>query len=61
MQNPGPRAIDMLSLDRPTLDWVSLAHGMGVEAMRADDAPTLAKAFDAGLASEGTFLIQVNM
>ncbi|MBT4908004.1 MAG: acetolactate synthase large subunit [Rhodospirillaceae bacterium] len=61
VQNPGPRAIDMLSLDRPTLDWVSLAHGMGVEAMRADDAPTLAKAFDAGLASEGTFLIQVNM
>jgi acetolactate synthase-1/2/3 large subunit len=61
VQTPGPRAIDMLSLDRPTLDWVSLAHGMGVEAMRADDAPALAKAFDAGLASESTFLIQVNM
>lgn len=61
VQNPGPRAIDMLSLDRPNLDWVSLARGMGVEAMRADDAPTLARALDAGLASDGTFLIQVNL
>ncbi|NNE85982.1 MAG: hypothetical protein HKN28_18620, partial [Alphaproteobacteria bacterium] len=61
VQNPGPRAIDMLSLDRPNLDWVSLARGMGVEAMYADDAPALAKALGAGLASEGTFLVQVNL
>jgi len=61
VRNPGPRAIDMLSLDRPDLDWVSLARGMGVEAMSADDAPALARALDAGLASPGTFLIQVNL
>lgn len=61
VQNPGPRAIDMLSLDRPNLDWVSLARGMGAEAMCADDAPALAKALGAGLASEGTFLVQVNL
>ena len=37
VRNPGPRAVDMLSLDRPDLDWVSLARGMGVEASRAQD------------------------
>lgn len=61
VRNPGPRAIDMLSLDRPDLDWVSLARGMGVEAMSVDDAAALARALDAGLASPGTFLIQVNL
>ena len=61
VQNPGPRAVDMLSLDRPALDWVAMANGMGVEAVRADDAKALAKALDAGLASDGPFLIQVAM
>ena len=28
--NPGPRAIDMLTLDRPTLQFTDLAKGMGV-------------------------------
>jgi acetolactate synthase-1/2/3 large subunit len=61
VQNPGPRAIDMLSLDRPALDWLALARGMGIEAVRAEDAPALAKALDAGLASEGPYLIEVAM
>ena len=30
VQNPGPRAIDMLNLDRPYLDWVNIAKGMGL-------------------------------
>jgi acetolactate synthase-1/2/3 large subunit len=61
VQNPGPRAIDMLSLDRPALDWVAMARGMGVEAVRAADAGALAKALDAGLASAGPYLIEVAM
>jgi acetolactate synthase-1/2/3 large subunit len=32
--NPGPKALEMLSLRNPDLDWVSLAKGMGVEARR---------------------------
>ena len=28
---PGRRALDMLNIDRPALDWVSLAKGMGVQ------------------------------
>src|SRR3982750_2211095 len=31
-QNPGPKALQMLSLADPDLDWPSLAKGMGVEA-----------------------------
>ena len=36
-ENPGPRALSMLDLHNPELDWVSLARGMGVEATRAND------------------------
>ena len=45
--NPGPRAIDMLTLDRPTLQFTDLAKGMGVpggkahQPRRADQAAHL--------------------
>ena len=55
----GPRARDMLSLDRPALDWVALATGMGVEAERAETADDLCRAFERGLASEGPYLVEV--
>lgn len=61
VRNPGPRAIDMLTIGRPDIDWVSLARGMGVAASRADDCETLAKAFAAGLQSGGPNLIQVKL
>jgi len=58
-RNPGRKALDMLSLDNPALDWVSLAKGMGVEAVRAETLDDLAKAMRAGLARRGPFLIEV--
>ena len=61
VQNPGPRAVDMLSLNRPNLDWIQMARGMGVEAERVDDAAGLAKAFEAGLQSQGPYLIEARM
>ncbi len=61
VRNPGPRAVDMLSIGRPDLDWVSMAKGMGVAASRADTCEQLAKALDAGLASGGPNLIQVTV
>jgi acetolactate synthase-1/2/3 large subunit len=61
VQNPGPRAVDMLSIDRPNLDWVALSKGMGVDAVRVTDAEELANAFDAGLHSDGPYLIEVAM
>ena len=59
VRNPGPRAVDMLSIGRPDLDWVSLARGMGVEASRAKTCDQLVKALGAGLRSEGPYLIEV--
>ena len=59
VQNPGPRAVDMLSIARPSLDWVAMAKGMGVEAARATNAEELNKAMEAGLHSEGPYLIEV--
>ena len=44
VRNPGPRAVDMLSIGRPDLDWASLARGMGVEASRAKTCEQLSKA-----------------
>ncbi|MEL7152817.1 MAG: acetolactate synthase large subunit [Pseudomonadota bacterium] len=61
VQNPGPRAVDMLTLDRPALGWVEMARGMGVEACRVSDAKGLAVALEAGLASEGPYLIELEM
>ncbi len=59
--NPGPRAIDMLSLDRPELQWVHMAQSMGVEACRVNSCEDLEDAMEAGLASSGSYLIQVDL
>ena len=45
-------------LDRPDLDFVSIAKGMGVEAERVDDAGKLIKAFNRGLSTPGPYLIE---
>jgi acetolactate synthase-1/2/3 large subunit len=59
--NPGPRAIDMLSLDRPALDWVQMAQSMGVEATRVDDCDGLEDAIETGLSIPSPYLIQVDL
>ncbi|HTE39969.1 MAG TPA: acetolactate synthase large subunit [Steroidobacteraceae bacterium] len=56
---PGKNATDMLTLDRPDLDWVSLAKGHGVEAGRATTLEELAREFKRGIASSGPYLIEV--
>jgi acetolactate synthase-1/2/3 large subunit len=56
---PGKNATDMLTLDRPDLDWVSLAKGHGVEAGRATTLDELAREFKRGIASKGPYLIEV--
>ena len=61
VQNPGPRAVDMLSLNRPDLDWVQMAAGMGVEGTKVGDCRALATAFEHGLAQDGPYLIELEM
>jgi acetolactate synthase-1/2/3 large subunit len=59
--NPGPRAIDMLTLDRPTLDFVHLAKGMGVEAAKVHDLDGLVKQLQWGMQHKGPYLVEVVM
>ena len=59
VKNPGPKAMNMMELDRPTLDWIALAKGMGVEGGIASDAIELAKQMERGLSCEGPYLIEV--
>jgi acetolactate synthase I/II/III large subunit len=55
----GRRALDMMELDRPALDWLSLARGMGVEAGRAKTMEELDRQFAASVGSEGPYLIDL--
>jgi acetolactate synthase-1/2/3 large subunit len=57
--NPGKSAMEMLSLQDPSLDWVSLSKGMGVGAVRVDNIEDLVKNFKNGLKETGPFLIEV--
>jgi acetolactate synthase-1/2/3 large subunit len=54
----GPRALDMLDLSRPDLDFVSLARGMGVDATRASDAEDFTAQLERALAEPGPHLIE---
>jgi len=58
-ENPGPKALSMLDLHNPELDWVSLARGMGVEASRAETNADFASAFADAMKSRGPRLIEV--
>ncbi|WP_088284784.1 acetolactate synthase large subunit, partial [Ideonella sp. A 288] len=58
-QISGQKATDMLTLDRPVLDWVALARGHGVDGVRVDDAGALVQALQRGFASRAPCLIEV--
>jgi acetolactate synthase-1/2/3 large subunit len=58
---PGQRAMDMLKIDRPTLDWVALAKGMGVPGRAVSNVDDFNKALAEGIAEQGPRLIEVQM
>jgi acetolactate synthase I/II/III large subunit len=58
---PGQRAMDMLKIDGPTIDFVSLAKGMGVPARSVDNVDDFVKALADGVAEMGPRLIEVQM
>lgn len=59
--DPGQRAMDMLKIDGPTIDFVSLAKGMGVPARSVDNVDDFVKALAEGVADKGPRLIEVVM
>ncbi len=56
--NVGRKALDMLDLCRPDIDWVSLARGMGVPGVRAETMEEVNRALEQGLGTRGPFLIE---
>ncbi|NNJ77234.1 MAG: acetolactate synthase large subunit, partial [Anderseniella sp.] len=55
----GQNASAMFDVEEPLIDWVSLARGHGVSGARADDMESFCTALQAGLQSEGPYLIEV--
>jgi acetolactate synthase I/II/III large subunit len=58
---PGQRALDMLRIDRPTLDFVALARGMGVAACAVKTADEFVVALAEAIPKRGPRLIEVQM
>lgn len=56
---PGQTARDMMSLDRPALDWCALAKGFGVTAEAVTTLEDLHRALERALALDGPMLIDV--
>ena len=55
---PGARATDMLTLDRPNIDWSDLARGLGVNAVKVGNLESLAQALSRSYATPGPSLIE---
>ncbi len=58
VDTPGPRARDMLDLGRPSIDFVQLAGGLGLHAVRADTAEAFADELARALATPGPSLVE---
>ncbi len=57
--NVGPKALSMLDLRNPELDFVKLAEGLGVEASRAETLEDFDAQFSAAMNQKGPRLIEV--
>jgi acetolactate synthase-1/2/3 large subunit len=55
---PGPSAASLLDLGSPRIDWISLATGLGLPAVRCDSAESFDKAFAGAMAQRGPMFIE---
>jgi acetolactate synthase-1/2/3 large subunit len=55
---PGLAARSLFDLQNPTLDWIKLAEGMGVEAARAETTERFADLFASAMKTRGPRLIE---
>lgn len=58
VKNPGPKALSMLNLKNPGLDWCQISEGMGVPAVRASTSEEFRAALVDALAAKGPRLIE---
>jgi acetolactate synthase I/II/III large subunit len=57
-KNVGRKALDMLDLSRPDIDFVDLARGMGVPGQRVTDMDEFNRALNEALAVRGPYLVE---
>ncbi|MFK8052563.1 MAG: acetolactate synthase large subunit [Woeseiaceae bacterium] len=57
VSDPGPKALSLLDLSQPNLDWCALSEGMGVPAEHATTIETFDQALERALACKGPRLI----
>ena len=55
---PGPKALSMLDLSRPNIDWVAVASGLGLVATKAASAEEFYEQFAYAMAHKGPRLIE---
>lgn len=55
--DPGPKALDLLDISRPAMDFVKIAEGMGVPARRVSTCEEFADALRSAFAEPGPHLI----
>ena len=58
VDEPGPRARDMLDLGRPAIDFVHLARGLGLHAARAETAEAFTDELARALATPGPSVVE---
>ncbi len=58
---PGPQAMAMIDIDRPTIDWVAMAKSMGVPGVQVDSAEGLYQAMVRSAQEPGPSLIEVKL
>ena len=58
VQNPGPKALSMLDLTNPGINWTHISEGMGVPAVRCETAEEFGAALKDALAAKGPRLIE---
>jgi acetolactate synthase-1/2/3 large subunit len=58
---PGTRALSMIDIDRPRIDWQAMARAMGVTAVAVDTAEGFHKAMTDSIREPGPRLIEVRL
>ncbi|WP_260926984.1 acetolactate synthase large subunit [Novosphingobium sp. 9] len=58
---PGPQAMAMIDIDRPTIDWVAMAKSMGVPGVQVDNAGDFYKEMARSAEMDGPCLIEVKL
>ncbi|MFC0588182.1 acetolactate synthase large subunit [Novosphingobium aquiterrae] len=58
VQNAGPKALSMLDLTNPAIQWTQISEGMGVPAVRVETAEAFREELASAIAAKGPRLIE---